>query len=135
MFRRADIDDVATAHLLALRYVESAGFDRLIISATTPFQTSDAEGLLADAPSVVSSYFPEQRGVYEKLGWKMFPSIGRVYDNSRARSVLNWEPTFNYQHILDSVSIGADPRSEIARSVGTKLYHSEKFADGPYPVD
>jgi hypothetical protein len=37
LYRRADIEDVVTAHLRALAKARSIGFGRYIISATTPF--------------------------------------------------------------------------------------------------
>jgi UDP-glucose 4-epimerase len=36
LFRRVDIEDVVTAHLLALEKASSIGFGRCVISATTP---------------------------------------------------------------------------------------------------
>ncbi len=41
LYRRADIEDVVTAHLLALEKAPALGFDRFIISATTPFTRDD----------------------------------------------------------------------------------------------
>jgi hypothetical protein len=34
-----------------------------------------------------------------------------------------------------SLTSGGDPRSALARAVGSKGYHAETFADGPYPVE
>ena len=134
LFRRADLHDVVTAHISALQRVNSLGFVRLLVSATTPFKRRDAAELRTDALSVVQRYYPGQPLIYERLGWTMFPSIDRVYDNSRARELLDWEPIYDYQRILESAAEGSDPRSEIARAVGTKYYHAEAFEDGPYPV-
>lgn len=135
LFRRADLFDVASAHLAAMEHAPSLGFHRLIVSATTPFQREDASDLRLNAPAVVERYFPQQPEIYERQGWKMFPRIDRVYDNSKARRLLHWHPKFDYGHVLESVAAGSDPRSEIARSVGTKWYHAEVFKDGPYPVE
>ncbi len=41
LYRRADIEDVASAHMLAAQKASSIGFDRFIISATTPFTQDD----------------------------------------------------------------------------------------------
>lgn len=30
---------------------------------------------------------------------------------------------------------GADPRSPLAREIGSKGYHTETFADGPFPLE
>ena len=53
LFRRADLEDVVEAHLLAADRARSIGFERFIVSATTPFRESDALELRRDAPAVV----------------------------------------------------------------------------------
>jgi nucleoside-diphosphate-sugar epimerase len=135
LFRRVDLHDVVSAHVSAMERAASIGFDRVIVSATTPFTRGDTFELRTDAPSVVRKYFAQQPEIYRKLGWKMVPSITRIYDNSRARQLLDWHPKYDYQHVLSNVAIGSDPRSDIARAVGTKRYHSELFEHGPYPVE
>jgi hypothetical protein len=65
----------------------------------------------------------------------MFPRIDRVYDNARSRTELGWRPRHDFQHVLDRLSRNEDFRSPLARLVGSKGYHSETFADGPYPVE
>jgi UDP-glucose 4-epimerase len=135
LFRRIDLQDVVDAHLLAIEYSASVRFDRLILSATTPFRLDDIFELRNDAARVVQRYYPEFRSVYERLGWTMFPSIDRVYVNTRARRALNWEPRYDFRRILDSLLAGSDPRSELAREVGRKGYHAEVFDYGPYPVE
>ena len=134
LFRRADLHDVVTAHISAMQRAKALGFVRLIVSATTPFQRQDAAELRVNARAAVRNYFPQQPRIYERLGWTMFPSVDRVYDNARARELLDWAPEYDYQRVLESAAAGADPRSEIARAVGTKYYHAEVFEDGPYPV-
>jgi UDP-glucose 4-epimerase len=64
----------------------------------------------------------------------MFPSIGRVYDNGLAVRELGWRPRYNFQHVLDSLRDGTDLRSPLARDVGSKGYHEQVFAAGPYPT-
>lgn len=135
LFRRVDLEDVVDAHFRAVESAPSLRFDRFIISATTPFGKEDTQRLRQDAGAVVERYFPEQRAIYEELGWEMFPRIDRVYVNRRAREVLGWRPKYDYAHVLRSLAQGADPRSELARTVGSKGYHAEVFEDGPYPVD
>src|SRR5437867_2098648 len=34
--------------------------------------------------------------VYERLGWKMFAHIDRVYVNDRARAQLGWSPRYDF---------------------------------------
>ncbi|HXJ18448.1 MAG TPA: NAD(P)-dependent oxidoreductase, partial [Candidatus Polarisedimenticolia bacterium] len=59
----------------------------------------------------------------------------RVYVNERARSELGWRPRYDFNCIIDLLRAGDDPRSPLARSVGSKGYHAEPFSEGPYPVE
>jgi len=134
LYRRVDLQDVANAHLLALEKAPSIGFDRYIISATTPFSPDDLLDLRVNAPVVVRRRVPAYEAEYARRGWKMFPSIDRVYVNERARQELGWHPRYDFRYVLNCLSAGADPRSPLARAVGSKGYHPHKFAQGPYPV-
>ena len=125
LYRRADVADVADAHLLAMRHAARIGFGKYIISATTPFTPADLPGLRADAPAVVRGLFPGYEAEYARRGWRMFPSISRVYVNARARAELGWSPRYDYRAVLDALARDEDPRSPLARSVGAKGYHEE----------
>jgi UDP-glucose 4-epimerase len=123
LYRRADVQDVVDAHLLALEKAPAIGFDRLIVTATTPFRESDVDLLHGDAPSVVASLFPEQPALYAERGWRVFDEIDRVYVNDRARSVLGWQPRYDFAHVLACLRAGTDFRSPLALEVGAKGYH------------
>jgi len=135
LYRRVDIEDVVSAHLLAAERAPSIGFRKYIISATTPFRTEDLAELAVDAPRVVRRRVPDYEGEYERRGWKIFPSIGRVYVNERARRELGWLPRYDFSYVIDRLKAGDDFRSPRARLIGSKGYHSEIFSDGPYPVE
>lgn len=135
LYRRVDIEDVVEAHLLALQRASALGFGRYIISATSPFGRSDLTELHRDAPRVLARLVPSYEALYARLGWKMFPSIDRVYDNARARADLGWQPRYDFAQALESLEQGRDPRSALALAIGAKGYHSESFAEGPYPVE
>jgi len=135
LYRRVDIEDVVSAHLLALEKATSIGFGRYIVSATTPFTGDDLFDLRANAPSVLSRRVPDYEPEYASRGWKMFPGIERVYVNERARKDLGWRPRYDFRSVLDSLKAGVDPRSPLSRAVGSKGYHARKFAEGPYPVE
>lgn len=134
LYRRVDLSDAVQAHLLALEEAERIGFERYIVSATTPFTDADLADIRADAPGVVAQLIPEFPEVYEKLGWRMFPGVDRVYVNEKARRELGWEPLFDFRTVLSRANGREDIRSDLARAVGLKRYHSEEFADGLYPV-
>jgi nucleoside-diphosphate-sugar epimerase len=135
LYRRVDIEDVVSAHLLAAERAPDLGFRKYIVSATTPFRREDVERLRLDAPGVVRERVPEYVDVYRRLNWKMFPRIGRVYVNERARNELGWVPQYDFGYVVSSLKAGVDFRSGLARAVGSKGYHDEVFAEGPYPVE
>jgi nucleoside-diphosphate-sugar epimerase len=134
LYRRVDIQDVVDAHLLALEKAPLLGFGRYIISATTPFQTEDLLSLRLNAPQVVRGLVPGYEEEYSRRGWKMFPSIERVYVNERARRELDWHPRYDFGSVLDLLKSGGDLRSSLARAIGSKGYHAHRFENGPYPV-
>jgi UDP-glucose 4-epimerase len=135
LFRRVDLADVVTAHLLAAERATEIGFGRYIISATTPFLQSDMAPLRSDAPSVVKRYAPDFITEYERRGWRMVPIVDRVYVNQKARNELGWEPRYDFKFLVEQLKAGRDTRSPLARLVGSKGYHEKTFAEGPYPTD
>jgi UDP-glucose 4-epimerase len=122
LFRRVDIEDAVTAHLLAVEKASDIGFGRYIISATTPFTPADREKLNLDALSVVKEKFPHYEEIYQTRGWKMFPKIGRVYVNELARKELGWAPQYDFAHVLNCLKSEHDFLSPLARLVGSKAY-------------
>ena len=115
--------DVADAHLRAMDRAARIGFGKYIVSATTPFTPADLAGLRDDAPAVVRRLFPDYEAEYARRGWRMFPSIGRVYVNARARADLGWSPRYDFRAVLDALKAGQDPRSPLAQAIGAKGYH------------
>lgn len=135
LYRRVEIEDVVSAHVSAAKHAPAVGFRKYIISATTPFLPEDLSDLRARAPLVVRRRVPDYEPEYRRRGWKMFPGIERVYINDRARDELGWQPQYDFSTIIGRLRAGDDPRSRLARVIGSKGYHAETFADGPYPVD
>jgi len=65
----------------------------------------------------------------------MFQGIDRVYDNTAARTVLGWEPGYDFRRALSNLESGEELWSALALEVGVKGYHDEVFEDGPFPVE
>jgi len=135
LFRRVDIEDVVSAHLLAAKQAPAIGFGRYIISATTPFLPEDLAELRSAAPLALRRRVPDYEAEYARRSWTMFPGIDRVYVNERARSELGWQPRHDFKAIIERLKSGGDVTSPLARLIGSKGYHGETFADGPYPVE
>ena len=134
LYRRTDIEDIVSAHMLAIENAPAIGFGRYIISATTPFAPDDLRQLRINAPVVVKRYAPGYEAEYRRRGWSMLPTIERVYVNELARAQLGWRPQYDFNFILRRLQAGKDFQSPLARAVGSKGYHADVFAKGPYPV-
>ncbi len=135
LHRRVDIEDAVDAHLCALERAGTLGFGRYIVSATTPLRPEDAIELRRDAPAVVTRRVPGWEAVYARLGWRMLPSIDRVYDNARARAELGWRPRHDFSAVIARARDDGDIRSPMARTLGVKGYHGDAHTDRLSPVD
>jgi nucleoside-diphosphate-sugar epimerase/MOSC domain-containing protein YiiM len=133
LYRRVDIEDVVSAHRDAMERGAEARFERYIVSATSPFRREDLAELRRDAPAVLKRYFPEYEAAYGARGWRMFPSIDRVYVNDKARRELGWAPRYGFAHVLACLMHGDDRRSPLARAVGSKGYHATPLEGAPFP--
>lgn len=123
LYRRVEIEDVVSSLVLALKKAPSIGFEKFIITATAPFGPEDAAELGVDAPTVIARRFPTFPAIYAKLGWKMLPTLDRVYVNERARTKLGWQPKYDFERVLADAAAGRDIRSPLAIAVGAKGYH------------
>ena len=134
LYRRVDIEDVVSAHLLAAERAAAIGFGKYIVSATSPFGPGDLAGLRVDAPRVVREHVPDYEAEYNRRQWKMLPGIDRVYVNERARKELGWRPRYDFNSIIERLKADHGIGSPLAKLVGSKGYHAQVFSDGPYPV-
>lgn len=103
LYRRVNILDVVAAHEQAIERASEIGFDKFIITSTTPFQESDCAELIWNAPTTLKKYYPWYEEIFYKMDWKMFPSLGRIYVNKKAREHLGWKPKYNFNEILNSM--------------------------------
>ena len=103
---------------------EFESFDKFIITATTPFQKEDCLLLKKDAGAPLEKYHPEYKDVFAKRGWKMFASLDRVYDNSKAQKRLGWQPKWDFAEILQRLKEGQPLLSSTAHQIGEKGYHN-----------
>lgn len=135
LYRRVDVQDIVDAHLLAIARAPEIGFGRYIVSATTPFEYEDRAELRRDAPAVVARRVPGYEAEYAHRGWRMFPSLDRVYVNALARQELGWRPRYDFGYALERLRAGEDFRSPLAQAIGIKGYHGQAYEDGLYPVE
>jgi nucleoside-diphosphate-sugar epimerase len=127
LFRRVDIEDVVNAHLIAAGRAREIGFGKFVVSATTPFRPEDATRLREDAPAVLALRVPDYTADYARLGWRMFSSIDRVYDNAKARRELGWTPKWDFGAVIRRLRETGDMRGALAKQIGEKGYHGGDF--------
>jgi len=123
LYRRVDLADVVAAHFLAIERAPEIGFDRFIVSATTPFMRNDLARLRSDPSGVLDHRVPGWREVFEDCGWRMFGEIERVYSSAYARDRLGWKPEYDFARALEDHAARRDHRSPLARAIGAKGYH------------
>ena len=123
LYRRADIEDIVAAHLIAIDKAAAIGFDRYIVSATSPFRHEDLHALRSDPASVVARHVPRYVEQFARRGWTMLDTIDRVYVNEKARRDLGWTPKHDFAGSIDRLANGEDFGSALARQVGKKDYH------------
>jgi UDP-glucose 4-epimerase len=106
LHRRLTVEDAARAHLAALDRAPDIGFGTFVISAPTPFGPDEAVELKHDAAAVVLRHFPQAAGLYDKQGWALPRSIGRVYDSRLAEDRLGFRCQTDFAAILEAVANG-----------------------------
>jgi UDP-glucose 4-epimerase len=132
LHRRVAIEDVVEAHLRAVDRAPALGFDRFIVSATSPFTPGELASLRSDAAAVLARHVPGYATTYARHGWRMFPGIDRVYVNTHARERLGWHPRDDFRTVLARLEAEGDWRGPLARQVGAKGYHAPGVDGGPY---
>lgn len=135
LFRRVDIEDAAIAHINAVDCARDIKFGKYIVSAPSPFSQNDLVGLRTRPSKIIAHTYPDFPEIYKKSGFKMLADISRVYASQKAQNELGWQPTYDFGKILMQIAAGEPIGSSLSREIGKKGYHSEIFADGPYPVD
>ncbi len=98
--RGVDARDVAAAHLCAVN-TRLSGFNRFIISGSTPFTVSDCENLYRDANAIIQQKCPELAAAFQQRGWSLPTSLDRVYDSSAAQNNLGWSSKHGFDSVLD----------------------------------
>ncbi len=109
LYRRLTVEDCAEAHVAALIRAPAIRFGLYLVSAPTPFQRSDAAALKQDAAGVVARYFPDAADIYERAGWRLPKSIGRVYDALLAERSLGFRARVDFAAVLAALREGRAP--------------------------
>ena len=105
--RRLTVEDAAEAHLVALERAPQIGGETFILSAPPPFDPSEAEALLDDAPAVIARHFPMGAELYARRGWRLPDHIDRVYDPSKAERLMGFRCRTDFAAVLAALEQGA----------------------------
>jgi len=100
LYRGVDALDVAQAFRLALAAPLRA-FHALNVSGETPFQESDCELLMFDAPTVLLNRCPDIVDEFARRSWPLPVSIDRVYVIDGAKQRLGYCPKYPWHTALD----------------------------------
>ena len=77
------------------------GFEAIFVTNKLPYQNADKKLVGSDGKmrKLISKYWPDNAKFVFDLGYKktFFPC---VYDLSKAKRILNWEPSFNFDQWL-----------------------------------
>lgn len=103
LYRRATVQDMARAHIVAMEKAAEIGFGLYLVSAPTPFSNRDQQYLKADAPAVIRRYFPDVEHLYAERDWRLPASIGRVYDGSRIERELGFTYNTTFADVLTAL--------------------------------
>ncbi len=120
LYRRADLEDIVDG--APARAGEGAGTRASAATSSAPRRRSSRDDLAelhTDAPAVVERRHPGYGELYERLGWRMFGAIERVYVNAAARRDLGWAPRYDFAYALERLANGDEWRSEL-RSRGRR---------------
>jgi nucleoside-diphosphate-sugar epimerase len=130
LYRRVDMEDVVSAHLLASRHTPAIGFGKYIVSEPHPFCGKTCRICGSRRRSSCDDAFRITKRNISAGGGNMFPSIGRVYVNDRARKELGWQPRYDFHYIVGRLRAGDDLRSPLARSLDRKDTIPRHFPTG-----
>lgn len=103
LYRRASVEDMARAHILAMEKASTVGFGLYLVAASTPFTRSDVKALKEDASAVIRDRYPKVDARFAARGWRLPASISRVYDGSRIQKELGFEYKTTFGDLLEAL--------------------------------
>ncbi|KAF1014947.1 MAG: N-acetyl-alpha-D-glucosaminyl-diphospho-ditrans,octacis-undecaprenol 4-epimerase [Stenotrophomonas maltophilia] len=132
LHRGIDARDVASAHAAAVSN-QGAAFQRHVVAAPTPFQRSDCLALARDPRTVLQQRVPQLLAEFERRRWPLPHSIDRVYDGSRARQALGWQPRFGPEEVLQQYAEGSIEVLPRAEWIGDRITEYGRAAAAQAP--
>lgn len=100
LYRGLDERDGAEALYLAL-HKDFEEFEIFNIASTSPFTKADLQALKTNPADAILRLYPHAAEVYRSKGWELPNSIDRVYVIDKARKILGYEPSFDFEYLLN----------------------------------
>ncbi len=107
LHRGIDVHDVAIAHRMAMTQ-KPPGFQRMILSAQTPFNPSDCQALKQQSTDVIKHRCPQVYEYFKRQHWSLPQSIDRVYDASLAYDILGWRAQHGVDELINEWQLNSD---------------------------
>jgi nucleoside-diphosphate-sugar epimerase len=99
LYRGLDERDSAEALRLGL-HASFDNFEIFNISSGSPFGRDDLQQLKQFPTDVILQYFPEAKDIYQRKNWIFPKSIDRVYVSDKAIQILNYQPKYTFEYLL-----------------------------------
>jgi len=99
LYRGLDERDGAEALRLGL-HTSFNDFEIFNISSGSPFGRHDLKQLKHGPADVILQYFPEAGDIYQRKNWIFPKSIDRVYVCGKAARILNYQPQYTFEYLL-----------------------------------
>lgn len=106
--RRLSASDAAHAHVVALERIGGLGCETFVLSAPPPFARHEAAQLASDAGAVIARHFPDAAELYAARGWTLPDRIDRVYDPTRAETLLGFRCETDFSSVLAALRDGRE---------------------------
>jgi UDP-glucose 4-epimerase len=110
LYGGVDERDVADAVVRALELALSRGghLGAFNVESALPFDEADGKALRDDPLAVIARHWPAGPGLLERAGVKPWGPVNEVYDITRAREELGWQPAFGFAAFLEALEAGRD---------------------------
>ncbi|CAJ1360466.1 unnamed protein product [Effrenium voratum] len=147
LYRRGDVADMVSAHLLAMDWAMSSQKKRkmaaavdsciFIASAPSPFRPEDVEVLAKSGSDACQHRILERMGeacgcsgakvaeMYKDLGWQLPHAFDRIYDSRKAQQVLGWAPRYTFASQLSKAHEVWRKKKEVQVATGTDVISLE----------
>lgn len=91
----ADVSDIVSAHVAAVSAPMPTLYEPFWTTTAMPYAASEALELRQSPATVVERYWPGAPAWFEARGLSI-PPIPAIYDTSRSRDILGWEPRYTF---------------------------------------